>query len=72
MYGSVENICEQIIELDKCIRFAGFATKAGKTIACKYRKDVIPLLTLDEAELAFIDSALMKRNHMFICFSDRN
>jgi hypothetical protein len=61
MYGSVENICEQIIELDKCIRFAGFATKAGKIIACKYRKDVIRLLTLDDAQLAFIDSALMMR-----------
>jgi hypothetical protein len=61
MYGSVEDICEQIIELDKSIRFAGFATKAGKIIASKYRKDVIPLLTLDETQLSFIDSALMMR-----------
>jgi hypothetical protein len=61
MYGSVEDICEQIIELDKSIRFAGFATQAGKIIASKYRKDVIPLLTLDETQLSFIDSALMMR-----------
>jgi hypothetical protein len=61
MHGSIEDICEQIIELDKCIRFAGFATNAGKIIACKYRKDVIPFLTLDETQLSFIDSALMMR-----------
>src|SRR5215467_13625483 len=61
MHSSIENICEQIIELDKCIRFVGFATNAGKIIACKYRKEVIPLLTLDETQLSFIDSALMMR-----------
>jgi hypothetical protein len=61
MHSSIEDICEQIIELDKCIRFVGFATNAGKIIACKYRKEVIPLLTLDETQLSFIDSALMMR-----------
>src|SRR5215469_14072956 len=61
MHSSIEDICEQIIELDKCMRFAGFATKNGNIIASKYRKDLIPLLTLDEAQLAFIDSALMMR-----------
>ncbi len=61
MHGSIEDICEQTIELDKCMRFAGFATKGGKIIACKCRKDVIPLLTLDETQLSFIDSALMMR-----------
>jgi len=61
MHGSIEDICEQIIELDKCIRFAGFAAKAGKIIAYKYRKDMIPLLTLDETQLSFIDSVLMVR-----------
>ena len=61
MHSSIEDLCEQIIELDKCIRFAGFATNAGKIIACRYRKKVIPLLTLDETQLSFIDSALMMR-----------
>src|SRR5215470_1347676 len=61
MLSSIEDICDQIIELDKCIRFVGFATNAGKIIACKYRKEVIPLLTLDETQLSFIDSALMMR-----------
>ena len=61
MQSSREDICGQIIELDKCIRFAGFATKNGNIVVSKYRKDVIPLLTLDEAQLSFIDSALMMR-----------
>jgi len=61
MHSSIEDICEQIIELDKYIRFVGFATNAGNIIAYKYRKEVIPLLTLDETQLSFIDSALMMR-----------
>jgi len=61
MQSLIEDICQQIIELDKCIRFAGFAAKNGNIVASKYRKDVIPLLTLDEAQLSFIDSALMMR-----------
>jgi hypothetical protein len=61
MHSSIEDICEQIIELDKSIGFAGFVTNAGKIIAYKYRKEVIPLLTLDEAQLSFIDSTLMMR-----------
>jgi hypothetical protein len=61
MQSSIEDICEQIIELDKCIRFAGFGTKNGNIVASKYRKDVIPLLTLDEAQLSFVDSVLMMR-----------
>ena len=59
MLSSIEDICDQVIELDKCIRFVGFATNAGKIIAYKYRKEVIPLLTLDEIWLSFTDSALM-------------
>jgi hypothetical protein len=61
MDRSIEDICDQIIEVDRCVRFAGFATKTGKLIACKYRKDLIPLLTLDETQLSFIDSALMMK-----------
>jgi hypothetical protein len=61
MHISIEDICDQVIEFDNSIRFTGFATNAGKIIACKYRKDVIPLLTLDETQLSFIDSALMMR-----------
>ena len=61
MYSSIEEICDQIIGLDSSIRFAGFATDAGKIIAYKYRKEVAPLLTFTETQLSFIDSALMMR-----------
>ena len=61
MYSSIEEICDQIIGLDSSIRFAGFATDAGKIIAYKYRKKVDPLLTSNETQLSFIDSALMMR-----------
>ena len=61
MYSSIEEICDQIIGLDSSIRFAGFATDAGKIIAYKYRKKVDPLLTSNETQLSFIDSALMVR-----------
>jgi hypothetical protein len=57
----MEEICDQIIELDSSIRFAGFATDAGKIIAYKYRKKVDPLLTSNETQLSFIDSALRMR-----------
>ena len=61
MDRSIEEICDQIIELHNYIRFAGFATDAGKIIAYKYRKKVDPLLTSNETQLSFIDSALMMR-----------
>jgi hypothetical protein len=61
MRSSIEDICEQIIELDKVIRFVGFATNAGKIIAYKYRKDAIPLLTSDERQLSVLDTALKIR-----------
>jgi hypothetical protein len=61
MHPSIEDICSQVIELDNCIRFAGFATKAGKFIACKYRKEAIPLSTSDETQLSVLDTALKMR-----------
>jgi hypothetical protein len=61
MYSSIEEICDQIIGLDSTIRFAGFATDAGKIIAYKYREKVDPLLTSNETQLSFIDSAIRMR-----------
>jgi hypothetical protein len=58
MHCSIEDICGQVIEFDKCIRFAGFATESGKLIAYKYRQDAIPLLTSDERQLSVLDTAL--------------
>jgi hypothetical protein len=61
MYRSIEDICDQVIEFDNSIRFAGFATEAGKLIAYKYRKEAIPLLTSDETQLSVLDTALKIR-----------
>src|SRR5215467_12946808 len=61
MHSWIEEICDQIIRLDSSIRFAGFASDAGKVIAYRYRKKVDPLLTSNETQLSFIDSALRMR-----------
>jgi hypothetical protein len=61
MNCSIEDICRQVIEFDNCIRFVGFATKTGKLIAYKYRKDAIPILTSEETQLSVLDTALKIR-----------
>ena len=61
MHSSIEDICDQVIGLDNSIRFVGFATSAGKIIAYKYRKEMDPLLTSNETQLSFMDSALRMR-----------
>ena len=50
------DICNQILELDHSIRFAGFANNMGKIIAAQYRNRLDPLLTVDESVLSFIES----------------
>ena len=50
------DICNQILELDHSIRFAGFANNMGKIIGTQYRNRLDPLLTVDESELSFIES----------------
>ncbi|MGB7954365.1 MAG: hypothetical protein WCF23_10310 [Candidatus Nitrosopolaris sp.] len=52
------DICNQILELDNSIRFAGFANNMGRIIAARYRNKLDPLLTVDESELSFIESVL--------------
>jgi len=52
------DICNQILELDNSIRFAGFVNNMGKIIAARYRNKLDPLLTVDESELSFIESVL--------------
>ena len=53
------DICNQILELDNSIRFAGFANNMGRIIpATRYRNKLDPLLTVDESELSFIESVL--------------
>ncbi len=48
-YAYAKQICNQILELDISIRFAGIANNMGTLIAYKLRKGLVPML--DEGEL---------------------
>jgi hypothetical protein len=48
-YAYAKQICNQVLDLDISIRFAGIANNMGTLIAYKLRKGLIPLL--DEGEL---------------------
>jgi hypothetical protein len=56
------DICSQILEIDKSIRFAGFANNMGTIIACQHRETLLvekkSLLTKDDLELSAIESVL--------------
>jgi hypothetical protein len=64
----LHDVCNQILEIDNSIRFAGFANNMGTVIAARYRQALMsvekekkkeqPLLTKDELELSVIESAL--------------
>ena len=51
-------LCEQILELDKTIRFVGIANLEGKLIAQEYRKGLRSLLTKEESELSAMQSII--------------
>ena len=55
---SLDNLCDQILKIDRSIRFAGIANKMGKTITAAYRKGSDHLLTEDESDLSTIESVL--------------
>ena len=43
-YAYAKEICNQLLQLDKAIRFAGIANKLGTLIAYELREELIPLL----------------------------
>jgi hypothetical protein len=43
-----EDVCQNIIDLDKTIRFAGIANMRGTIVSAKYREGLVPLLTREE------------------------
>lgn len=51
-------LCSEILELDKAIRFAGIATRFGKVVASIYRGGLDPLLTRQESELSVTQSII--------------
>ena len=54
-YAYAKQICNQVLELDISIRFAGIANNMGTLIAYRLRKGLVPLL--DEGE---IQNSIMK------------
>jgi hypothetical protein len=54
-YAYAKQICNQVLDLDISIRFAGIANNMGTLIAYKLRKGLVPLL--DEGE---IQNSIMK------------
>jgi hypothetical protein len=43
-----EDVCQNIIDLDKMIRFAGIANMRRTIVSAKYRAGLVPLLTQEE------------------------
>ncbi|HKU48890.1 MAG TPA: hypothetical protein VJP79_02970 [Nitrososphaera sp.] len=51
-------ICHDIIELDRSIRFTAIASTEGKIVAAVYREGTQPLLTREESELSIMQSII--------------
>lgn len=51
-----EEFCQLILGVDESIRFVGIATLSGAVLAKKYRSNLMPLLTLEDAESSIKDS----------------
>ena len=53
-----ERICDEILELDRSIRFVGIANKMGKLVAAKFNRGEKALLTREEIEANIIKAVL--------------
>ena len=49
-YAYAKQICNQILQLDKSIRFAGIANNMGTLIAYKLREGLVPLLNEEDLQ----------------------
>jgi hypothetical protein len=49
-YAYAKQICNQILQLDKSIRYAGIANNMGTLIAYKLREGLVPLLNEEELQ----------------------
>ena len=45
-----QEFCDKVISVDSCIRFIGIADEHGRLLATKDRKDLKPLLNMQETE----------------------
>jgi hypothetical protein len=53
-----KEICNQVSQLDKSIRFAGIANKLGTLIAYQLREELIPLLNEEEIQDSIMKTVL--------------
>ena len=57
-YSYAKEICNQVLELDKSIRFAGIANNMGTLIAYKLRKGIVPMLNEEELQNSIMKTVL--------------
>jgi hypothetical protein len=57
-YAYAKEICNQVLQLDKSIRFAGIANNMGTLIAYKIREGLVPLLNEEELENSIMKAVL--------------
>jgi hypothetical protein len=57
-YAYAKEICNQVLQLDKSIRFAGIANNMGTLIAYKLREGLVPLLNEEELENSIMKTVL--------------
>jgi hypothetical protein len=55
---NLNNMCEEIQQLDKSIRFVGIANNLGSLVATAYRKELIPLMDKQETSHYAIQAVL--------------
>ena len=56
--SNYHDLCRQVLDLDKSIRFTSVATLEGKILATLYREGVQSLLSLQESELSIMQSLI--------------
>jgi hypothetical protein len=57
-YAYAKEICNQVLQLDKSIRFAGIGNNMGTLIAYKLRKGIVPMLNEEELQNSVMKTVL--------------
>lgn len=56
MESGLTDFCYRVLDLNKGIRFAGFASSSGKLIAFAYRRGLKPLANKEESESSILST----------------
>jgi hypothetical protein len=57
-YAYAKEICNQVLQLDKSIRFVGIGNNMGTLIAYKLRKGIVPMLNEEELQNSIMKTVL--------------